>query len=563
VRSAEQIIEDEEITRAAKIILAAAIYAKTQQSPNIPFENVPDKESLPRVLLAIEKSIHSARTAYFNVTKSNLEFTEKQAISDEIRNLLIETQITLISINSVDLHKRTVVLDEKQISIFLGSPSNNPDKIANKARVSSTLQMKENLDKECKDLEINCKELYEQLKKDINEKNGRKPNLAEKSEFLTLRMKEVHEISHQIDDIKNPDIKDEYKAKVETFLHRLPFLIGLDTAAKQTEIKTEFDSLKEKEKSGNKGVKETAEPGAIKRRQAKSNIDVEDIQHSIKAEQERQQKIDQKYAAFFSDLKKLSTYGNLAGTDLSNLDLTGFILIKHDLTNSNLNNTILTKADISYSNVQGANLGDANLMDCTITGVNLGAAKNLQGIILKRLDLQGQCFAFCDLTKANLQETKCIGVNFHNANCSETQFHYATLINADLSSANLFKTNCTEVNFKGANVTYAKNVLHAINPTFTGAIDKPDFNKKDTYTVIGCIIYHSPENGVEHPERPFNPPVDPSKAPQDKTTEKKFTDKFRSLTSKSSKPEKSESEKSHQKKEGERRDKKSDKSKHK
>ena len=135
---------------------------------------------------------------------------------------------------------------------------------------------------------------------------------------------------------------------------------------------------------------------------------------------------------------------NLAGEDLSEMDLTGANLgevdltdaelFQTDLTEANLKMAVLRGADLSGADLSGAalyktELADACLIEADLTGANLGAADlrgadlrgtKLRGVDLSEADLSGANLNEADLTATNLTRADITGANLHNANLAAT-----------------------------------------------------------------------------------------------------------------------------------------------
>lgn len=138
---------------------------------------------------------------------------------------------------------------------------------------------------------------------------------------------------------------------------------------------------------------------------------------------------------------------NLAGEDLSEMDLTGANLgeadlseaelFQADLTEANLKMANMAKADLAGANLSGAalykaNLSDACLIEVNLTAASLGAA-DLRGADLRGTTLHGVDFNEADLSGANLNEADLTGSNLSRAD----------ITGANLRNANLAATNLT------------------------------------------------------------------------------------------------------------------------
>ncbi len=135
----------------------------------------------------------------------------------------------------------------------------------------------------------------------------------------------------------------------------------------------------------------------------------------------------------------------LAGEDLSEMDLTGVNLGEADLTDAEFFQTDLTEANLKMANLSGADLSGADLtgaalyktdlsgaslIEAVLSGANLGAA------ILKESDLRGTKLLGTDLEEADLS-----GANLSEADLTGSNLTRADITGADLRSTNLAATN--------------------------------------------------------------------------------------------------------------------------
>lgn len=136
----------------------------------------------------------------------------------------------------------------------------------------------------------------------------------------------------------------------------------------------------------------------------------------------------------------------LAGADLSEMELTGANLSEADLTDAelfgsnlsgaNMKMAVLCKADLAGAVLRGAalykaQLADACLIEADLTGASLGAA-DLAHADLRGTTLHGVDFEHADLSGANLTEADLTGANLSRADITG-----ATLRNANLARTNL------------------------------------------------------------------------------------------------------------------------------
>jgi len=171
---------------------------------------------------------------------------------------------------------------------------------------------------------------------------------------------------------------------------------------------------------------------------------------------------------------------DLAGADLSELNLAGANLAKADLSGAhlsgaNLSGAVLSRAkffraDLSQADLSRATMFKANLSQADLSGANLNAA-DLSGAILVRANLSGASlngaclkganfgqaslfrtklgqavlrqasFFKSDLTEADLSETDLEGASFQEAVLEQTSLRGANAANANLCFATLLRTN--------------------------------------------------------------------------------------------------------------------------
>lgn len=176
------------------------------------------------------------------------------------------------------------------------------------------------------------------------------------------------------------------------------------------------------------------------------------------------------------------TDSNLEGINLSNSNLESCLLeranlfhailenctlYRVNLRGAKLNKVRLSKSNLSYANLTEANLDNAILRECDLTRANLTSVilkeANLIGADLSKANLTNAKLIKADLTEADLSKAKLIGADFIEANLSGADLSGADLSSADLSSADLSKANLTgatlhkcnltNVNLTGANLT--------------------------------------------------------------------------------------------------------------
>jgi uncharacterized protein YjbI with pentapeptide repeats len=135
---------------------------------------------------------------------------------------------------------------------------------------------------------------------------------------------------------------------------------------------------------------------------------------------------------------------SLAGTDLSDRDLTGINLDELDLT------------DVDF---YGANLSRANLKMATLAGCDF-ADVTAVSVDMYKTDIQGAFLIGADLSKAYLNEARLDGADLRGANLSGAKLEGATLVGcnisgSDLSGAMLDGADLTDSNLSRADVDRA------------------------------------------------------------------------------------------------------------
>jgi uncharacterized protein YjbI with pentapeptide repeats len=123
---------------------------------------------------------------------------------------------------------------------------------------------------------------------------------------------------------------------------------------------------------------------------------------------------------------------NLAGADLSRLDLSGLNLAGADLSAASLKGTRLAGANLTGVEFDGADLSGANLTGANLTGANLS-----------RLDLTGAVLSNATLKNANLSRATAAGADLTRADLSS----------ANLQVADLTRSNLTRADLSGASIS--------------------------------------------------------------------------------------------------------------
>lgn len=158
---------------------------------------------------------------------------------------------------------------------------------------------------------------------------------------------------------------------------------------------------------------------------------------------------------------------NLAGANLSRLDLRHINFKYANLRNSNLKGANLSqsnleRADLFQSNLEGAQLTGANLAHANLENSNLRAITVLdptndrtkpktsfEGANLKNTNFEGSQLAQVSMRVAILR-----GSNLQNCDLSKAILAGADLENCDLSGSDLNEANLRNANVKGAQFEY-------------------------------------------------------------------------------------------------------------
>ena len=135
--------------------------------------------------------------------------------------------------------------------------------------------------------------------------------------------------------------------------------------------------------------------------------------------------------------------------DLSELNLTGFNLVKINFQGANLTEVIFTGENVTGANFAGANLTKANFIKANLAGATLSNAK------LFSANLSEACFTDANFHKADLSHAILRGANLANAhlfiaNFDDAKLNGAKLNEADIRGAKFRRTDLSEVNLNGA-----------------------------------------------------------------------------------------------------------------
>jgi len=152
---------------------------------------------------------------------------------------------------------------------------------------------------------------------------------------------------------------------------------------------------------------------------------------------------------------------NLAGMDLSNLDLSGAVFEKADLSGANLSRTNLTDA-----NMKNANLSSTNLKEARFDNTRLQRA-NLHKADMRWTTLIGTKFTTANLSEANFLEADISNVYFTSANLRGTNFTGATMCdiclhNTQFDCATKWQNTSITLNYR-SNITWDEMFNHLTN----------------------------------------------------------------------------------------------------
>lgn len=161
--------------------------------------------------------------------------------------------------------------------------------------------------------------------------------------------------------------------------------------------------------------------------------------------------------------------GELAGADLSELDLSGL-----KLANANLAGAILTCANLSKSDLSGADLKAAILADAELSGANCAGAQlanadlvhtKLDGAIFKGANLTGADFSLAEGSGVSFEKAIAAGAKFLEASLEGSNFRDAACSDADFTASRLRKANFEGANLQGASL----ELCDASDAVFNGA----------------------------------------------------------------------------------------------
>ncbi|MBN2264539.1 MAG: pentapeptide repeat-containing protein [Candidatus Aminicenantes bacterium] len=150
---------------------------------------------------------------------------------------------------------------------------------------------------------------------------------------------------------------------------------------------------------------------------------------------------------------------NLTGANLARADLTGTCLAGANLAGANFSRAKLFRADLSQADLSRATLVKANLSQADLAGANLNGA-DLSGAFLVRANLSGAGLIGACLKGASLGQASLFRAKLAKSVLSQASFFKADLSQADLSEADLEGANLQEAvleqtDLRGANIANA------------------------------------------------------------------------------------------------------------
>ena len=204
-----------------------------------------------------------------------------------------------------------------------------------------------------------------------------------------------------------------------------------------------------------------------------------------------------------------SSFINIVGKFLNDVDLNGAILSGVDLNNAEFSNTNLSHAYLFGTNLSGAYLFNSNLMGSNLSGANLSRtflnSANLNGATLNGADLNeatlnsanmsrsdinlvnlsGADLRGVNFTGVDIRNVDLSGANFSGVNLSGIFLSTSHIIFANLSYTNLSYANLSGLDLSGVNLSYANlNNTNLRNTKIYGVnIIGANFNNVDLYDV--------------------------------------------------------------------------------
>lgn len=242
-----------------------------------------------------------------------------------------------------------------------------------------------------------------------------------------------HEMDEQLLKMKSMGVNEEDLAK---------FKSGLD-----------FDAL---EKQANLGIEQANESYRI----SAHYIEKARSPHEGKEDEIRQELLKS------YKMGGLTSHGDYAFVDLSNLDLTGIDLSGAYLEYANLTNTNLTDANLSKTILAHANFHNTILVNTNLVEANLGA-----------INFDGAFFSNVDLTNATLSKSNICNTKFERCKMADkvdmfldTKFEKASFEGSDMRKNTFLDTDIRDCDFTDADLSESSFVNPIMNNViFSGA----------------------------------------------------------------------------------------------
>jgi hypothetical protein len=127
---------------------------------------------------------------------------------------------------------------------------------------------------------------------------------------------------------------------------------------------------------------------------------------------------------------------DLAGKTLTSSEISGYSngLGCADLAGANLSGLDLEQLDFTNANLRGANLQNADLTQATLDGANLTGA-DLAGATLDQASARGTDFSHADMSSVSLIQTDLTGANLDDTSLGGANFGQATFDGTTLTGA--------------------------------------------------------------------------------------------------------------------------------
>jgi uncharacterized protein YjbI with pentapeptide repeats len=192
---------------------------------------------------------------------------------------------------------------------------------------------------------------------------------------------------------------------------------------------------------------------------------------------------------------------DLAGLDLSYLDMSGMVFNFADLSHTNMSNCDLTKAVMRGVKVEGTNFSNSSLSGATLENIKAHGAK------FYKANLTRTSIIRADFTKADLRYANMAGILMKydaageqlssllwHTDLSRANLEFADMRGVDLSGANFTSANLSEANISNSKIDeciFTDAILCRIN--FLGAIGEIKSLKGADLT--GAIMPDGSEHG--------------------------------------------------------------------